>query len=90
MRLAKGFQLTDGIRAELSLDVINLFNSKQLRIPAGADLTNYMEDGRMPHMRATYLDVNGDQQVFEEPNEWTIYMPQTLPREIFFGFGLEF
>jgi hypothetical protein len=74
IRLSKRIPMTSGLNAELTMDVINLFNNKRLRRPGGDDLERYMENGELPIHPQT-----------KETLEWTIYDFSTLPREIFFG-----
>jgi outer membrane receptor protein involved in Fe transport len=78
LRLAKGINLM-GTRAELSLDVINLFNQHQLAQLGGSDLDNYELNGELPKYGST-----------GEPLEWQWYYLRLLPRKVVFGLGLEF
>lgn len=68
-----------GIRTLLSLDVINLFNQKQLRLFGGTEMDNYQLKGIKPFHSTT-----------GEPLEWDWYELDLLPRQVFFGVGLEF
>jgi len=97
LRLSKGVSIASGVQMILSLDVINLFNNKVLRLlPEGSDeLTQYMENGTLPQIKATYQKKNPETGKWEtgewvETDEWSIYSPDLMPREIFFGVGFEF
>ena len=84
MRLAKRVQLTRDLKVELSMDVINLFDQKQLRLPGYdygtfADLENYMENDKLPIVPQT-----------GEDDIWNWYEMKQLPRQIYFGIGFEF
>ena len=91
MRLSKRFDLPGSMRGEFAMDVHNLFNNKQLRLFAGQDLFNYMEnDGQMPVVKATYRQADGSPAEFVEPDQWLIYRPDLQPREIFFSLSLSY
>lgn len=91
MRLSKRFGLPGSMRGEFAMDIHNLFNNKQLRLFAGQDLFNYMEnDGQMPVVKATYRQTDGSPAEFVEPDQWLIYRPDLQPREIFFSLSLSY
>ncbi len=77
IRIAKGIKLPGKMRLELRVDIINLFNSKRLRMLGGDDLRLYKEGGILPVHPQT-----------GENLEWTWYAD--LPRQIFYELSLEF
>jgi hypothetical protein len=88
IRVAKGFQIM-GLRAEVYMDVINLFNNKVLNLMGGESLTRYMEYGTLPFVSFPYKLSDGSQATWVEDDVWSMYSRDLMPREIFFGFILE-
>jgi hypothetical protein len=86
MSIRKGFQLSANVRANLFVDVINLFDQNQLQLPSGSWREEYHENGVLPY---TILG-EGTPYETQYDNEWTWYVINQLPREVFFGIGLEF
>ena len=78
LRVARMIDLL-GLRAELSVDVYNLFNQKQLRMFGGTEMVNYQEEGIKPYHSTTGEDL-----------EWEWYELDLLPRKVYFGLGIEF
>jgi hypothetical protein len=78
VRLARMVRFSN-VNFELSLDVINLFNQNQLRLFGGAEMQQYQEEDKLPQHPTT-----------AEPRGWDWYYLQQLPRQIFFGLGVEF
>ncbi len=79
LRVSRGIGLIGSSSLTLSMDVINLFNNKQLRMLSGQALADYEENGKLPV-----------HPVSQEPNVWEWYMPNLSPRQIYFGALLEF
>jgi hypothetical protein len=79
IRLARTVNLLSGLQTQLSLNVINLFNQKQLRLPGGQQLVDYMEEGKLPVHPTT-----------GENLEWDWYELRVMPRQVFLGIGFEF
>ncbi len=79
LRVSKSFDMVNTSRLTLSLDVINLFNNKQLRMLSGQELVDYEEYGKLPV-----------HPVSQEPNVWEWYMPNLLPRQTYFGATVTF
>jgi hypothetical protein len=77
IRLQKAIDIA-GLRALLSMDIINLFNQKQLRLFTGSFMDNYQLNDIKPFHSTT-----------GEPMEWDWYESDLLPRQIYFGIGLE-
>jgi hypothetical protein len=76
MKIAKGFTL-GGMRAELSADIRNLLENKDLRTLSGDNLINYMEGGKKEDVLPTH-SFSG------EPNEWAWYNSYTNPRRMIY------
>jgi len=90
MRLSKRFGLPQGLQAEFAMDVHNVFNNKVWKLFGGQDLFNYMEQGQLPVIKASYLKPDGSSAEWVEPNEWTIYRPGLTPRELFFSLSINY
>jgi len=97
LRVSKRFKLVGDIKTVLSVDVINLFNNRVLRLmPEGSnELKQYMEEGELPQVKLTYQKKNPETGKWEsaewvETDVWSIYSPDLMPREVFFGIGFEF
>jgi len=83
MKITKGFTVA-GVRAELSADVRNLLNDKDLILLGGDQLINYMENGQNEEALPTH-SYSG------EPNEWAWYNSYTNPRRhIYFQLKVDF
>jgi outer membrane cobalamin receptor len=83
VRLFKRIGVMSGTTVGLSMDVINLFNQHQLRLPGydygtATDLNNYMREGKLPVTS------------YGEDNVWNWYNIRQTPRQVYFGIGLEF
>jgi len=76
MKIAKGFTL-GGMRAELSADIRNLLENKDLNTLSGDNLINYMEGGKKEDVLPTH-SFSG------EPNEWAWYNSYTNPRRMIY------
>ena len=72
MKITKGFTIS-GVRAELSADIRNLLDDKDLILLGGDDLINYMENGQNQ-------DALPNHSYSGEPNEWAWYNSHTNPR----------
>ena len=79
LRISKVVEFIQGLRTEVSINVNNLFNNKQLVLPSGQNLVDYMEEGKLWVHPVTKEDL-----------EWEWYELTLLPRQIFFGISLEF
>ncbi len=77
MNLSKKIKLFGTMEAKLFINVINLFNEKQLNLLSGTDMTNYQELGQLPFNNTT-----------KEPMVWDWYI--NSPREIYFGLQIDF
>jgi hypothetical protein len=84
LRVAKGFHFL-GVRAEVSMEVRNLFNWKFLRLLDGDDLTRYMENPNAPD--EVRLPKTAD---FPEPNVWEWYTYEVPPRRFYFQLAFNF
>jgi hypothetical protein len=84
LRVAKGFDLL-GLRAELSVDIKNLFDLKFLRLLDGDDLTRYMEHPDLPDSERLPKTVD-----FSEPNQWEWYSYEVPPRQMYFQLAINF
>jgi outer membrane receptor protein involved in Fe transport len=84
LRVAKGFDLM-GVRAELSVEVKNLFNFQFLRLLEGDDLTRYMENPDAPDEVRLPKTVD-----FPEPNVWEWYSYEVPPRQFNFQVSITF
>ena len=83
MKITKGFTIS-GIRAELSADIRNLLDDKDLILLGGDDLINYMENGQNQ-------DALPNHSYSGEPNEWAWYNSHTNPRrQIYFQLKVDF
>jgi hypothetical protein len=84
LRVAKGFDIL-GTRAELSVDIKNLFDMKFLRLLDGDNLIRYMENPSLPddqRLPKTYD--------FSEPNIWEWYSYEVPPRVLYFQVSVNF
>ncbi len=79
MKLGKTIEFMKNLKAELSIEVLNLFNNKTLRILSEDDALEYFENDKLP--------VN---EITKEPLVWNWYSHSNYPREIYFAIGLEF
>jgi hypothetical protein len=78
MNVTKRIGLFNGMNIKFSMQIRNLFNQKDLRLPAsGDDRNKYFEEGILPV-----------QELTKEPLMWSWYYNN--PREIYFGCSLEF
>ena len=80
LKVSRGFHAM-GVRPEISVEVRNLFNNKDLNMLGGSDLQNYHEqDGELPkHWWSG------------EPNEWAWYNVWTNPpRQVYFQLKVDF
>jgi hypothetical protein len=59
------------------VQVQNLFNDQQMRLFTGTDMKNYQEQGLLPFDTTT-----------KQPLVWDYYV--NSPREIYFGFQIDF
>ena len=83
MKITKGFTIS-GVRAELSADIRNLLEDKDLRLLGGDDLINYMENGQN-------TDALPNHSYSGEPNEWAWYNSYTNPRrQVFLQLKVDF
>ena len=78
MKIQKAVDLF-GIRTLLTMDVLNVFNQRHLKLFGGTDMDNFQLNGVKPVHPTT-----GEELV------WEWYELDLLPRQIFFGIGLEF
>ena len=78
------------MQAEFALDVHNVFNNKVLKLFSGQDLFNFMENGDMPVVKASYQTPAGASAEWVELNQWTIYRPDLTPRELFFSLSVDY
>ena len=76
-RLSKTVDLFASLKTILSVEVLNLFNDKTLRLPE--ELEAYFERDELPKHDLT-----------KEPLVWDYYRYDNLPREIYFSVGFEF
>jgi hypothetical protein len=84
LRAAKGFDIL-GVRAELSMEIQNLLDSKFLRLLEGDDLTRYMQNPSAPDEVRLPKTVD-----FPEPNVWEWYSYEVPPRKIYFQLAITF
>jgi len=84
LKIAKGMQIM-GIRAEVSMDIRNLFNNKDLNLLFGNDMVYYQEHPDLP------LEERLPKHWWSgEPNEWAWYSWTNLPRQIYFQLKVDF
>ena len=76
VKIAKGFTM-GGFRAELSADIRNLLENKDLNILGGDNLVNYMENGKNEDALPTHW-FSG------EPDEWGWYNSYSNPRRMIY------
>ena len=76
MKISKGLIL-GGMRAELSVDIRNLLENKDLNILGGDELVAYMENGKNEDALPAHW-FSG------EPNEWGWYNSFTNPRRMIY------
>ena len=84
LKLSKRIKVSQNSTIELRMDMFNVFNQKYLRLPgveygSEADLETYMEYGTLPKTSQT-----------GEDDVWNWYSIDQLPRQIYFGIGIEF
>jgi hypothetical protein len=75
---------------EVYARVLNLFNFKHLRLMGGDQLRDYMEEGKLPIISSSYTTVDGGSETWIEPNQWTNYSQDIMPREVWFGLQFSF
>jgi hypothetical protein len=84
MRIAKAFNVY-GIRAEISLDIRNLFDWKFLRLLDGDDMVRWQENPNLPDNERLPKNWYSN-----EPDEWEWYSYEVSPRQVFFQFKVDF
>jgi hypothetical protein len=85
VKLAKGFTVLD-IRSEISIEVRNLFNNKDLYLLGGDNLIYYHENPDLPEEERLPKHYWSG-----EPNEWGWYNIWTNPpRQVFVQFKVDF
>ena len=84
LKIAKGFPLL-GTRAEISVDVTNLLDSKFLNLLWGDDLRHYHENPDLPDEERLPKHWYSN-----EPNEWAWYSYSVPPRQVNVQLRLDF
>lgn len=84
LKLAKGFHWA-GIRAELSVDIRNLFDTKFLKLLYDDDLIRWHENSNLPDK-----DRLPKVSFSSEPNVWGWYSYEVPPREIYVQMKIDF
>jgi hypothetical protein len=84
LKLAKAFRVFN-VRAEISLDIRNLFDWKFLRLLDGDDLIRWHENPDLPDEER--LPKNW---FSNEPDEWEWYSYEVPPRQAFLQFKVDF
>ncbi len=84
MKIAKGFSIA-GMRAEMSVDVRNLFNWKFLNLLSGDDMIRWQENPGLPER-----DRLPKNWFSNEYNEWEWYSYEVPPRQMYFQFKVDF
>jgi hypothetical protein len=84
LKIAKAFDLF-GVRAEFSVDIRNLLDSKFLRLLDGDELDWYMQNPSLPDSQRLPKTVD-----FSEPNIWEWYSYEVPPRRMYFQVMVNF
>ena len=84
LKISKGFEVL-GTRAEFSVDITNLFNSKFLNLLEGDELITYEQNSDKPDSER--LPKNW---FSNEPNEWGWYSYEVPPTQVNIQVKLDF